>query len=213
MPNLEWPNLEWELSHGWPDQPVAGIDEAGRGPLAGPVVAAAVLLPGHLPDPLRAELNDSKQLKPADRDRLSRALRATPDITLAIGVATVAEIDRLNILKASELAMRRALAGLSRSPRHALIDGNRVPADLRCPATPIVKGDATSLSIAAASILAKTVRDQMMRELATEHPGYGWERNAGYGTAEHRAAILRLGITAHHRRSFGIVRQQLSLNL
>ena len=205
------PTLDHERRHGWPDRPVAGVDEAGRGPLAGPVVAAAVILPVGLPDPLRAELNDGKQVKPADRERLAEALRTTPRAAMAIGVATVAEIDRLNILKASDLAMRRALAGLARPPGHALIDGNRVPADLCCPATAVVKGDALSLSIAAASILAKTVRDQMMGELATEHPGYGWERNAGYGTAEHRAAIARLGVTRHHRRSFGTVRKQLSL--
>ena len=180
-------------------QPVAGIDEAGRGPWAGPVVAAAVVL-----DPQRIPpgLDDSKKLPAARRAALFDELMACA--RAGIGSAGVREIDRLNILEATMLAMGRAVAALPAPPAHALVDGTRAPA-LACPATTVVKGDARSLSIAAASIVAKVSRDRLMAELARSFPGYGWERNAGYGTPEHRRALERLGPTPHHRLSFAPV--------
>lgn len=205
------PDLEMERSLGWPGSTIAGVDEVGRGPLAGPVVAAAVILPIKLPDAIHCQVKDSKQVKAEERTRLANLLQATDGICWALGVASVSEIEDVNILRATELAMCRAVEALERRPEHALIDGNRVPHALPCPGTAVVKGDGLCLSIAAASILAKTTRDALMSALAQEHPGYGWERNAGYGTAEHRAAIARLGVTPHHRRSFGTVRQKLSL--
>lgn len=182
---------------------VAGIDEAGRGPWAGPVVAAAVILrPGAAP----AGIADSKQLAAPERERLARLIADAGWI--GIGQASVEEIDRLNILAATMLAMRRAVAALALPPEAALVDGNRAPA-LDCRTETLVKGDALSLSIAAASIVAKTHRDGEMRRLAALHPGYGWERNAGYGTPEHRAALVRLGPTPQHRRSFRPVKALL----
>ncbi|MFN3259843.1 MAG: ribonuclease HII [Pikeienuella sp.] len=180
-----------------PASPVAGVDEAGRGPWAGPVVAAAVIL-----DPARIPpgLNDSKKLSAPRREALLSALRETAEIGL--GVASVEEIDRLNILRAADLAMRRALAALPRPAGFALIDGNRTPPGLPCPAAALVKGDARALSVAAASIVAKVERDRIMAALAALHPGYGWERNAGYGVPAHLAALRAQGVTPHHRRSF-----------
>lgn len=187
---------------------VAGVDEVGRGPLCGPVVAAAVILkPARLP-PQLAGLDDSKKLTAARRAEFAAVLRGCAMI--GIGAASVAEIDEINILQASMLAMRRALAALPVVPDAALIDGNRVPRDLGFPARPLVKGDGLSLSIAAASVIAKVVRDHAMACLAARYPGYGWERNAGYGTAEHLEALARLGATAHHRRSFAPVRAILA---
>ena len=176
---------------------VAGVDEVGRGPLCGPVIAAAVRLdPGRIPE----GLNDSKKLCVARREALYDLLMATADV--AIGAASVEEIDAINILQASHLAMIRAVAGLSAPPDHLLIDGNRLPRDLTIPAEAIVKGDARSVSIAAASVVAKVWRDRIMVDLAQQHPGYGWERNAGYPTKDHLAALRNLGPTPHHRRSF-----------
>ena len=204
------PDLALETKAGWPGLPVAGVDEVGRGPLAGPVVAAAVIIPADgLPADIADRVDDSKALKPAVRVSIADRLLAT--CPTAVGRAEVAEIDDLNILRASWLAMARALASLPSSPAHILVDGNRVPPDLGCPATPVVGGDRRCLSIAAASIVAKVARDREMAELAARFPGYGWERNAGYPTAEHRAAIDRLGITPHHRRSFSTVSQRLSI--
>ena len=183
---------------------VAGVDEAGRGPLAGPVTAAAVRLnPARIP----LGLNDSKQLSPARRVSLAAQLMEWADV--AVGHASVAEIDQINILRASHLAMLRAIAALPQRPELVLIDGNQLPRGLDIPAQAIVKGDATCLSIAAASIVAKVMRDRIMVDLAQQHPGYGWDRNAGYPTAEHREALARLGPTAHHRRSFGPVHKIL----
>jgi ribonuclease HII len=180
--------------------PVAGIDEAGRGPWAGPVVAAAVILDAaRLPVELRDGLDDSKKLSPARRRRLFAQLHTCAHI--GIGRAEVEDIDRDNILQATFLAMSRAVAALPRRPALALVDGNRAPA-LACPARCVVGGDGRSFSIAAASIVAKVTRDEAMAALARTYPGYGWERNAGYGTAEHRAALVRLGLTPAHRRSF-----------
>ncbi|MDO5705288.1 MAG: ribonuclease HII [Paracoccus sp. (in: a-proteobacteria)] len=176
---------------------IAGVDEVGRGPLAGPVTAAAVVLdPAHVPP----GLNDSKKLTVARRQALADWLLAHADC--AVAHASVAEIDALNILNASHLAMCRALAGLRSPPDFALIDGNRLPRDLACAAQAVVKGDARCLSIAAASILAKVTRDRIMVDLAQQHPGYGWEVNAGYPTAAHKKALLDMGLTPHHRRSF-----------
>ncbi len=184
---------------------VAGVDEVGRGPLAGPVVAAAVVLPRALPVSLAGLIDDSKQLTAEARETAFAALRAC-GVDMAVGAASVTEIARLNILHASLLAMSRAVSRLPTQPELALIDGNRAPR-LACPARCVVGGDALSLSIAAASIVAKVVRDRAMARLARRHPAYGWEQNAGYGTAQHRAALHRHGATVHHRAGFGTVRQ------
>ncbi|MFD1156557.1 ribonuclease HII [Roseovarius aestuarii] len=176
---------------------VAGVDEVGRGPLAGPVTAAAVILdPQNIPDGLQ----DSKQLTAKRRKVLSDLLQGCADVS--IGHADVDEIDDINILRASHLAMQRALAGLRQVPDLALIDGNMIPRGLNVPSQTIIKGDTISLSIAAASIVAKVARDQIMWDLAQQYPGYGWETNAGYPTKSHKAALRNLGITPHHRRSF-----------
>ena len=179
---------------------VCGVDEAGRGPLAGPVIAAAAILdPARIP----AGIDDSKRLAPARRAALACALRERAIV--AVGEASVEEIDRCNILGATLLAMRRAVEGLARAPDRALVDGNRAP-PLACPTHTIVRGDRKSLSIAAASIVAKVRRDRLMAALAAEWPHYGWERNAGYPTPFHRAALARYGPSPHHRRSFAPVR-------
>lgn len=184
---------------------VVGIDEVGRGPLAGPVVAAAVVIdPATLPVELATQLDDSKKLSAAKRQRLDQLVR--DHCRFAIAEASVAEIDRLNILKATFLAMRRALDGLGVAIDHALVDGNRPP-PLPCPVTCVVGGDGKSLSIAAASVVAKEYRDRLMRDLDVQFPGYGWARNAGYGTKAHLDALRRLGPTPHHRLSFAPVAQ------
>lgn len=194
------PNYDLEAACG---APVCGVDEAGRGPLAGPVVAAAVVLdPANLPD----GLDDSKRLSAARRQDLQAVLMSVAMI--GVGSASVEEIDRVNILNATMLAMRRAVAALPVAPHAALIDGNRCP-ELPCEASAVVKGDQKCLSIAAASIVAKVHRDAIMAELATAYPAYGWRRNAGYGTAEHLAALKAHGPTPHHRRSFAPVRATL----
>lgn len=181
---------------------IAGVDEAGRGPWAGPVVAgAAVLEPGAVPSELLAQLDDSKKIKAALRASLFAQLQETPGVYLGIGQASVEEIDRHNILEATMMAMGRALAALSVTPHMVLVDGNREPT-MPCAVRTIIKGDARSLSIAAASIAAKETRDRIMDDLAREHPGYGWETNAGYGTAHHQSALAELGVTPHHRLSF-----------
>lgn len=183
---------------------IAGVDEVGRGPMAGPVTAAAVILdPACVPE----GLDDSKALNRKTRARLSDALHGCARVS--IGHATVEEIDRINILAASHLAMERAVAGLGISPCHLLIDGNRLPAGFAGRATRIVGGDGLSLSIAAASIVAKVARDALMVELAQHFPGYGWEANAGYVTRMHKTALEKLGVTPHHRRSFAPVRNIL----
>jgi ribonuclease HII len=180
---------------------VCGIDEVGRGPLAGPVVAAAVIFERRrLPQRLCRELDDSKKLSAAAREEFAALIRGCARI--GIGAASVAEIDRHNILQATFIAMRRAVLRLGVTPDLALIDGNRVPA-LPCPARAIIGGDGRSLSIAAASVIAKVTRDRLMQALARRYQGYGWERNVGYPTATHRAALVRLGPTPHHRMSFG----------
>jgi ribonuclease HII len=188
---------------------VCGIDEAGRGPLAGPVVAAAVILePRRFPKMLRDGLDDSKVLTIEQREACYRALKRCADrggARIGIGAASAHEIDHLNILRAALLAMARAVAVLGRYPDMALVDGDVAP-PLACAVETVVKGDALSFSIAAASVVAKVTRDRIMRSLAPRYPGYGWETNVGYATQEHGEAIRRLGITRHHRRSFAPVR-------
>jgi ribonuclease HII len=188
---------------------VCGIDEVGRGPLAGPVVAAAVIFErGRVPARLYHELDDSKKLSASAREQQARLIIACARI--GIGAASVAEIDRHNILQASFIAMRRAVSRLGVRPDLALVDGNRAPV-LPCLSRTIIGGDGRSLSIAAASVVAKVTRDKLMRALASRYQGYGWETNFGYPTAAHREALARLGLTPHHRRSFGPC--QLSLGI
>lgn len=174
---------------------VVGVDEVGRGPLAGPVTAAAVRLD---PDRIPQGLRDSKQISAPRRKALFAQIIEQAEVSIAH--ATVEEIDNLNILRASHLAMERAVAGLQAD--HALIDGNLIPRGLAIPATAIIKGDAKCLSIAAASIIAKVTRDRIMVDLAQHYPGYGWAENAGYPTKAHLKALLILGVTPWHRRSF-----------
>ena len=176
---------------------VAGVDEVGRGPLAGPVTAAAVILD---PDNIPEGLNDSKKLSAGRREALSDQIHAQAQVSIA--EASVSEIDQLNILRAAHLAMERAVAGLPAAADHLLVDGNMIPSKLAISAEAIVKGDARSLSISAASIVAKTWRDRQMRDLAQQFPGYGWETNAGYPSKSHKIALQNLGVTPHHRRSF-----------
>jgi ribonuclease HII len=194
---------------------ICGIDEAGRGPWAGPVVAGAVILdPDRLDPGLARTLDDSKKLSKARREALFAALQdgaATGAVLIGIGSASVEEIDRLNILKATFLAMGRAVTALGRAPDHALVDGNALP-PLPCRATAVVKGDRRSLSIAAASIAAKVTRDAVMTDLERTHPGYGFARHAGYGTKAHKEALLRLGVTPHHRKSFAPIHNILCGN-
>ncbi|MFP4273504.1 MAG: ribonuclease HII [Paracoccaceae bacterium] len=191
---------------------IAGLDEVGRGPLAGPVTAAVVVLdPSRIPE----GIDDSKRLRPAQRVALAAEIAAVAEVGLAH--ASVEEIDRLNILRASHLAMCRAVAQLAAPPDHVLVDGNMIPADLSHPCDCVVGGDALSLSIAAASIVAKVARDRLMMDLAQQFPGYGWETNMGYGSKSHIAALQDLGATPHHRRSFrpvhNILYQEKSINL
>jgi len=192
------PDLEFELAlMGRGFHRIAGVDEVGRGPLAGPVTAAAVCLdPNNIP----VGLNDSKKLSKTRLAALFEDLMKCAEVSVAH--ASVAEIDEINILRASHLAMERAVAGLKSAPDHLLIDGNMIPRGIGLPASPVVKGDARSLSIAAASIIAKVTRDRIMVDLAQQFPGYGWETNMGYPSTVHREALLRLGLTPHHRHSF-----------
>ena len=179
---------------------VAGLDEAGRGPWAGPVVAAAVVLDlSKLPPEIKAGLDDSKKLRKAVRELLYDSIKASA--ALGVGQASVEEIDELNILQATMLAMRRAFANLPEAPQYAIVDGNRDPG-LGVATHCLVRGDASALSIAAASIIAKVTRDRIMQRLALDFPGYGWEKNAGYGTRQHRQGLAENGVTPHHRRSF-----------
>ena len=185
----------------------AGCDEAGRGCLSGAVFAAAVILPHDYHHTL---LNDSKQLSEKQRYTL-RPIIEQEAIAWAVGIVTPQEIDKINILNASILAMHRAVEQLSQVPQHLLIDGNRFKPYNGIPHTCVVKGDGKFLSIAAASILAKTYRDDYMMQLHEQHPQYGWDRNKGYPTQEHRDAITRYGITPYHRQSFRLTDPQLKL--
>jgi ribonuclease HII len=200
-PSFELEAVEIELGGG----PIAGVDEAGRGPWAGPVVAAAVILD---PERIPAGIDDSKALDEDAREIVYRRVVEVAEV--AVAIAGPDRIDRDNILNATMWAMAEAVAGLARAPRLALIDGNRMPR-LACATRAIVKGDARCLSIAAASIVAKVTRDRLMVALSREHPGYGFERHKGYGTPEHQAALHRLGVSPIHRRSFKPVQLVLGL--
>ncbi|MEZ5893069.1 MAG: ribonuclease HII [Parvularculaceae bacterium] len=202
--SLPPPTLDIERSLSGPGTSiVAGIDEAGRGPWAGPVVAAAVILN---PDDIPAGLADSKTIAEKKRDLIAADIRARAQV--GVGVASVEEIDALNILQATFLAMARAEAALPLKPHICIVDGSQKP-KLRAATHMVVKGDAKSLSIAAASIIAKTVRDGMMRALAEEHPFYAWEKNKGYGAPAHREGLERHGVTPHHRKSFAPIHNML----
>lgn len=194
-----------------PGAVVAGVDEVGCAPLAGPVMAAAVILDQKkLPKVLRQGLDDSKKLSLERREEYYALLLSCGAAVIGVGRAEVHEIDSLNILYASQLAWRRAVESLGCMVSVALIDGNRTPKNFPCTVETIVKGDGKSLSIAAASVIAKVTRDRYMKDLALTHPGYGWETNVGYPTKTHRDAIIRIGLTPHHRRSFGLVKAQLA---
>ena len=196
------PNFDYEKACG--KKIIAGVDEAGRGPLCGPVVAGAVIF-------LRYDFNemplisDSKQMSEKQRNIAFDWITNNPDIVWSVGQCSPAEIDELNILWASMRAMERAVAGLSVMPEHCLIDGNRVPKGLN--GTALVKGDAKSLSISAASIVAKVTRDKIMHELSKKYPEYGWEKNAGYPTKQHLQAIKLYGINEYYRKTFGPVKR------
>lgn len=204
------PDFEFEKEAGGV---VAGVDEAGRGPWAGPVVAGAVVIADrNLPEELLTGLDDSKKLSAAKREKLYSALLAAEKagkLSIGIGEATAREIDEMNILQATFLAMRRAVAKLKVCPEKALIDGNRAPKDFPCPCRTIVKGDARSMSIAAASIAAKVYRDRLMADLARKYPGYGFEKNAGYGTTLHQAGLAERGICPEHRCSYRPIQKYL----
>ncbi len=184
---------------------ICGVDEVGRGPLAGPVVAAAVIL-----DPMNVPrgLDDSKKLTARRRETLFDAVQDTA-FAVNIAQASVDEIGELNILEASMLAMRRAVEGLSVKPDGALVDGNRDPGFGDLPTRTLVKGDGRSLSIAAASVVAKVFRDRLMTKLGENYPEYGWAQNAGYGVAKHRRALELVGVSPHHRRTFAPIRDIL----
>ncbi|MBR4932687.1 MAG: ribonuclease HII [Alphaproteobacteria bacterium] len=192
---------------------VFGLDEAGRGPWCGPVVAACVYWPDYeIPIELSKQIDDSKKLTPAKRDKLYEQIIQSNAI-YGIGLASSAEIDELNILQATFLAMKRALDQVASNqhlqPAYALIDGNRLPKDWTIPSQAVIHGDHLSLSIAAASILAKVTRDRLMEEMAHLYPQYGWAKNAGYGTKEHIEAIQKYGITPFHRRSYAPIKKYL----
>ncbi|PCI89054.1 MAG: ribonuclease HII [Hyphomicrobiales bacterium] len=179
---------------------VAGVDEAGRGPWAGPVVAAAAIFKPHYKADFLSGLNDSKKLSAKKREALYIYILEHCDY--AVGMASVEEIDEINILQASMLAMSRAINDLPNKAQYVLIDGNKIPDQLNIPAEAIIKGDGRSYSIAAASIVAKVTRDRLMQKLHDEFPHYGWSRNAGYGTKLHQEGLSKHGVTQHHRRSF-----------
>ena len=214
MPNFAH---ETRLAAGAQRPYVIGLDEVGRGPWAGPVTAAAIWLDPHrCPADLLGEIDDSKALNPNARDRIFAGLHdvaAAGGAAIGIGEATVAEIDALNILRASLLAMQRAAEDLQHragfAPTAALVDGNRLP-NLPYPAEAVIGGDQLAMSIAAASIIAKVIRDRQMERLAKIYPGYGWEHNRGYGTRVHRDALASLGVTPEHRRSFRPIREALA---
>ena len=192
---------------------VCGIDEAGRGPWVGPVAAGAVaFLTRDINPELLQNLNDSKKLSAAKRERLYNLILAEADadrLIYGIGLASAAEIDRLNILQATFLAMHRAAEKLTVTPAHALIDGNRLPADFICPTSCYIGGDGLSYSIAAASVIAKVYRDRLMQKLAEQYPFYGFEKNAGYGTKDHIEGIRAHGLTPQHRQSYKPIKQYL----
>ena len=195
---------------------VVGIDEAGRGPWAGPVVAGAVIIKDkNLPKDLLSQLDDSKKLTAKKREVLFQKLfeeQEKGSILIGIGQASAQEIDEINILQATFLAMKRAVAALPMMPEFALIDGNRLPKGFPCAAKAVIKGDARSFSIAAASIVAKVYRDRLMSELAKKYPYYGFEKNAGYGTALHIEGLKKHGICPEHRKSYRPIAEILQQN-
>lgn len=197
------PDFEWEDKF---NAVTAGVDEAGRGPWAGPVAAGAVvILDRNLDEFLLQGLNDSKKLSAWKREQLYEhlfAAEAKGQVAIGIGLASAQEIDETNILQATFAAMRRAVAQLKVQPQYALIDGNQNPRDFPCRSCTVVKGDAKSYSIAAASIVAKVYRDRLMCELARKYPHYAFEKNAGYGTSAHVAGLKTHGVTPEHRRSY-----------
>jgi len=208
--DLKIPTYDIERSLGAPDAIICGVDEVGRGPLAGPVVTAAVILD---PENIPHSLNDSKKLNAKKRAIISKEILATAEC--AFGEASLEEIDELNILHATMLAMQRAVANLPRKVDHILVDGNRLP-QFDAPASAIIKGDQKSVSISAASIIAKEKRDLLMKKLHEMHPEYGWNQNSGYGTKMHMEALNLVGPSRFHRKSFAPIRnlmtQQSSLN-
>ena len=189
-------------------RPVGGVDEAGRGPLAGPVTAGAVIAPDGW---TLQGLDDSKKLTEEARDRLAEAIRSDPSVRWGVGWASAEEIDRINILQATFLAMRRALEAAGVAPASVAVDGNRRISQLDLPQMPVVEGDGKVASIAAASVLAKTARDAWMVQAEAEHPGYGFAVHKGYPTPDHLEALARLGPCAIHRRSFGPVRRRIEI--
>ncbi|MFT9221108.1 ribonuclease HII [Gluconobacter oxydans] len=199
------PDYALEAAHGGL---VVGIDEVGRGPLAGPVVASAVAFTAPPSEALSSLLDDSKKLTARRRMLAYEALMADEQALIGIGAASVTEIERINIAQACYLAMRRALSRLGRTPDLALVDGKHAP-KLPCPIKMVIGGDGISLSIAAASIIAKVTRDRLMARLAVRHDAYGWERNAGYGTAAHMQGLKLRGVTPHHRRGFAPIRNMI----
>ena len=199
------PDYALEAAHGGL---VVGIDEVGRGPLAGPVVASAVAFTAPPSETLSSLLDDSKKLTARRRMLAYEALMADEQALIGVGAASVAEIERINIAQACYLAMRRALSRLGRTPDLALVDGKHAP-KLPCPIKMVIGGDGISLSIAAASIIAKVTRDRLMARLAVRHDAYGWERNAGYGTAAHMQGLKLRGMTPHHRRGFAPIRNMI----
>lgn len=209
------PNFAYESKLGGRDgKLICGVDEAGRGPLAGPVVAAAVIIPN--PKRRPRGLDDSKKLDAAQRELLYGRIMERArggEVRVGIGAASVAEIARLNIFHATMLAMCRAVRALRVVPDHALVDGNHCPRELCCPATAIVDGDALCVSIAAASIVAKVTRDRAMTKLHLRYPAYSWDSNKGYGTPSHHAGLRSAGISPHHRLGFAPVHQQMTLDL
>ena len=186
------------------ESPIIGVDEVGRGPLAGPVISAAIILNKEIiPD----GINDSKKLSKKKRIIINEQLISHN--SYAIGIATVEEIDKINILQASLLSMKRAILGLNIAPKSILVDGNKLP-DLEYKMYPIVKGDSKSVSIAAASIIAKVYRDKLMEDLSIQYPGYYWEKNSGYGTKQHLLALNNLGVTPIHRKTFAPIYNMLN---
>ena len=207
LPETSLPCFDLEIAlMGRYSGPVAGVDEAGRGPWAGPVVAACVILD---PDRIPEGLNDSKLLTPDEREDRYAEIMATAFVGVAIG--PVRRIDRQNILQASLWAMRAAYRAMGVPAAAALIDGNIKPRRFPCPATPVIGGDGISVSVAAASIVAKVTRDRMMVKLSRRYRRYGWERNKGYGTPEHALAIKTHGVCTHHRRSFSPIARAMSV--
>ena len=198
--------------------PVIGIDEAGRGPWAGPVTVTAIWLCPSAYDALPAGIDDSKKIKPPRRAALATSLMAPPHLFHTVSIE-VAQIDQMGILKATFAGMVMAASKLAdkmvkagwRAPVHALVDGNLLPPDMPLPATALIKGDSRSLSIAAASLIAKTSRDQIMQDLALAYPDYGWASNMGYGTKAHQAGLDQFGLTPHHRHSFKPIRRYLDI--